>query len=201
MCMKSRTRPGFTWPTWPTWPTTLYRNARQTATIAASPFRQDRKMTSNGAATRTATEERLYRIGDVSRLADLKPFVLRYWETEFPMLQPMKSPGGLRLYRQEDVDMVFRIKRLLYDEGFTIAGARRHLREKPGSADLENAACGTSGSHPEEQAQLLSRKMLLDMRDAPRAFLALLERRGSLCGACCFSASGPLVFCPFPFVY
>ncbi len=124
-----------------------------------------------------ATEERLYRIGEVSRLADLKPFVLRYWETEFPMLQPMKSPGGLRLYRQEDVDMVFRIKRLLYDEGFTIAGARRHLREKPGWADLENAAGGTSGSHPEEQAQLLSRKMLLDMRDALRAFLTLLERR------------------------
>ena len=63
-------------------------------------------MPGNGTATRTATEERRYRIGDVSRLADLKPFVLRYWETEFPMLQPMKSPGGVRLYRQEDVDMV-----------------------------------------------------------------------------------------------
>ena len=155
----------------------LYINRLQTATIAASPFRQDRKMPSNGTAAQVATEKKLYRIGEVSRLADLKPFVLRYWETEFPMLQPMKSPGGLRLYRQEDVDMVFRIKRLLYDEGFTIAGARRHLREKPGSADLENAAGGTSGSHPEEQAQLLSRKMLLDMRDALRAFLTLLERR------------------------
>ncbi len=88
-------------------------------------------MPGNGTATQTANEKRLCRIGDVSRLADLKPFVLRYWETEFPMLQPMKSPGGVRLYRQEDVDMVFRIKRLLYDEGFTIAGARRHLREQP----------------------------------------------------------------------
>src|SRR5213082_772151 len=162
MCMKSRTRPGFTWPPWPTWPTTLYRNARQTATIAASPFRQDRKMTSNGAATRTATEERLYRIGDVSRLADLKPFVLRYWETEFPMLQPMKSPGGLRLYRQEDVDMVFRIKRLLYDEGFTIAGARRFLREHEGNWDAESAGASHAG---EVSAQLLGRKMLLDLRD------------------------------------
>jgi DNA-binding transcriptional MerR regulator len=134
-------------------------------------------MPNNGTATQVATEKKLYRIGEVSRLADLKPFVLRYWETEFPMLQPLKSPGGLRLYRQEDVDMVFRIKRLLYDEGFTIAGARRHLREKPGSTDFENAAGGASGPHAEEKAQLLSRKMLLDMRDALRAFLTLLERR------------------------
>ena len=65
----------------------------------------------------------------------MKPFVLRYWETEFPMLQPLKSSGGRRLYRQEDVDMVFRIKRLLYDEGFTIAGARRHLREHEWRSD------------------------------------------------------------------
>jgi DNA-binding transcriptional MerR regulator len=71
-----------------------------------------------------------YRIGEVSRLTDTKPFVLRYWETEFPMLQPVKSPKGHRLYRREDVDTVLRIKRLLYDEGFTIAGARRHLREE-----------------------------------------------------------------------
>jgi len=71
-----------------------------------------------------------YRIGEVSRLTDTKPFVLRYWESEFPMLQPVKSPKGHRLYRREDVDTVLRIKRLLYDEGFTIAGARRHLREE-----------------------------------------------------------------------
>src|SRR5713101_6911500 len=115
----------------------LYIILLQTATIAASPFRQDVEMPSNGAATQTANEKRLCRIGDVSRLADLKPFVLRYWETEFPMLQPMKSPGGVRLYRQEDVDMVFRIKRLLYDEGFTIAGARRHLRERNGAKEQD----------------------------------------------------------------
>ena len=78
-------------------------------------------------------DERLYRIGEVSRLSDLKPFVLRYWETEFPMLEPVKSPSGHRMYRQQDVDMVFKIKRLLYDEGFTIAGARRHLRETNGA--------------------------------------------------------------------
>ena len=80
-------------------------------------------MAGNGAAAQT--EKELYRIGDVSKITALKPFVLRYWETEFPMLQPIKSPSGHRLYRQEDVDMVLKIKRLLYDEGFTIAGASK----------------------------------------------------------------------------
>src|ERR1700733_4603672 len=96
-------------------------------------------------------DERLYRIGEVSRLSDLKPFVLRYWETEFPMLEPVKSPSGHRMYRQQDVDMVFKIKRLLYDEGFTIAGARRHLRETNGAISVEPsaraAAAGADGAH------------------------------------------------------
>ncbi len=131
-------------------------------------------MPNNGTAAQTASDKRLYRIGDVSRLADLKPFVLRYWETEFPMLQPQKSAGGVRLYGQEDVDMVFRIKRLLYDEGFTIAGARRHLRQRGGA--MENDFGSTAGS-AEGSVQLLSRKMLLDLRDTLRAFLTLLERR------------------------
>jgi DNA-binding transcriptional MerR regulator len=127
-------------------------------------------------ATQTAAEQGLYRIGEVSRLTDLKPFVLRYWETEFPMLEPVKSASGHRLYRQQDVDMVLRIKRLLYDEGFTIAGARRHLREQSGTIDAEGPASATSGA-TEGAAQLLSRKMLLDLRDSLRAFLTLLERR------------------------
>ena len=131
-------------------------------------------MHSNATATQTAEEQRLYRIGEVARLTELKPFVLRYWETEFPMLEPVKSPSGHRLYRQEDVDMVLKIKRLLYDEGFTIAGARRHLREQSGAVTAESAP---SGSHTENAAELLSRKMLLDLRDSLRAFLTLLERR------------------------
>src|SRR5262249_37714221 len=85
----------------------------------------------------------LFRIGDVSRLTDTKPFVLRYWEIESPMLEPVKSPSGHRLYRREDVETVLLIKRLLYDEGFTIAGARRHLRDNgnvlPGEERLEGA--------------------------------------------------------------
>ncbi|HEY6264972.1 MAG TPA: MerR family transcriptional regulator [Candidatus Acidoferrum sp.] len=132
-------------------------------------------MASNGTAAQTAIEKGLYNIGHVSRLAALKPFVLRYWETEFPMLQPLKSSGGRRLYRQEDVDMVFRIKRLLYDEGFTIAGARRHLRGHEGAGDSNDGAASNAAT--EGAGQLLSRKMLLDLRDTLRAFLTLLERR------------------------
>jgi len=134
-------------------------------------------MSSYGTAFQTETEQELYRIGEVSRLTDLKPFVLRYWETEFPMLEPVKSSRGHRLYRQEDVEMVLRIKRLLYDEGFTIAGARRHLREGNGNADGEGSLANQSlVANGETPADLLSRKMLLDMRDSLRAFLTLLER-------------------------
>jgi DNA-binding transcriptional MerR regulator len=116
-------------------------------------------------------DKNLFRIGEVSRLTATKPFVLRYWETEFPMLQPVKSPKGHRLYRRQDIETVLRIKRLLYDEGFTIAGARRHLREQ-NSSNGSSAAGGT----PETGASAkLDRKMLLDLRDALRSFLTLLE--------------------------
>ena len=88
----------------------------------------------------SAAARGFFRIGEVSRLTDTKPFVLRYWETEFPMLQPVKSPKGHRLYRHEDVETVRHIKHLLYDEGFTIAGARRHLSEGGGAASPGYAA-------------------------------------------------------------
>jgi|SRR5580692_395089 DNA-binding transcriptional MerR regulator len=137
-------------------------------------------MPSTATATQPTIEKDFYRIGEVSRLTALKPFVLRYWETEFPMLEPVKSSSGHRLYRQEDVEMVLRIKRLLYDEGFTIAGARRHLREQNGEGESLGAAgagVGSTGATAEGAAQLLSRKMLLDLRDTLRAFLTLLERK------------------------
>ena len=135
-------------------------------------------MPSIATATQPTTEQEFYRIGEVSRLTDLKPFVLRYWETEFPMLEPVKSPSGHRLYRREDVKLVLRIKRLLYDEGFTIAGARRHLREQNGSAESDSTPTRSPSLESNSgAAQLLSRKMLLDLRDSLRAFLTLLERR------------------------
>src|SRR6187549_3958278 len=74
-----------------------------------------------------AGEKRLYKIGEVCKLADVQPYVLRYWETEFPQLTPNKSGGGQRLYTRAEIDTILRIKELLYREGFTIAGAKRQL--------------------------------------------------------------------------
>ena len=104
-------------------------------------------MEGNGHSEPASPEKSLFRIGEASRRTSTKPFVLRYWETEFPMLQPVKSPKGHRLYRREDIDTVFTIKRLLYDEGFTIAGARRHLRDQALGANGANggAACRSKG--------------------------------------------------------
>ena len=91
------------------------------------------KRKSNSKATRAGEieiPEKLYfRIGEVARLCRLPAYVLRFWETEFPQLKPVKSSTGQRMYRRKDVDALLRIKKLLYEEGFTIAGARQHLKE------------------------------------------------------------------------
>ena len=92
-------------------------------------------------------EKALFRIGEVSRITNTKTFVLRYWETEFPMLQPVKSPSGHRLYRREDIDTVNEIKRLLYEEGFTIVGARKHLGGGSGDLAHENGTSENGHSH------------------------------------------------------
>ncbi len=71
-----------------------------------------------------------FRIGEVAELCGLPAYVLRFWETEFSQIKPVKGSTGQRMYRQKDVESVLRIKALLYDQGFTIAGARQHLREE-----------------------------------------------------------------------
>ena len=68
-----------------------------------------------------------FRIGEVAELCDLPTYVLRFWETEFSQLKPTKSSTGQRMYRRRDVESALHIKQLLYDQGFTIAGARQYL--------------------------------------------------------------------------
>src|ERR671924_1948605 len=70
-----------------------------------------------------------FKIGEVSQLVGVEPYVLRYWETEFELLKPSKAPSRHRLYKKKDVEMLLDIKRLLYSEGFTIEGARKKLKE------------------------------------------------------------------------
>ena len=149
----------------------------------------------NGQPETAAAPRSLLRIGEVSRLTSTKPFVLRYWETEFPMLQPVKSPKGHRLYRRQDVETVLTIKRLLYDEGFTIAGARRHLRDQVLGTNGSNGA-DVAASIGEDSASeipehtlgmvaapridssdlaMLNRNTLLELRDSLRSLLTALE--------------------------
>jgi DNA-binding transcriptional MerR regulator len=76
------------------------------------------------------SHERLYyRIGEVSRITGLKPHVLRYWESEFKVIKPHKEGSLQRLYRRKDLDLLLKIKKLLYEEGFTIAGAKKKIRD------------------------------------------------------------------------
>ncbi len=70
-----------------------------------------------------------FKIGEVSRIVGVKPYVLRYWETEFDLLKPGKAPSRHRLYKKKDVELLLEIKRLLYAEGYTIEGARKKLKE------------------------------------------------------------------------
>lgn len=129
-----------------------------------------------------AEPRKLYKIGDVSRITGTKAFVLRYWETEFPMLHPVKSEKGQRLYREQDVATILEIKRLLYDEGFTIAGARKHLQDcgagvgaglsRPATRDPEQESGGVK-----PPLRVKVQRVLRDARDELRAILKLLEEK------------------------
>jgi len=94
-------------------------------------MRPKKKAVGKTKTTEILIPEKLYfRIGEVARLCRLPAYVLRFWETEFPQLKPVKSSTGQRMYRRRDVENVLRIKKLLYEDGFTIAGARSQLREE-----------------------------------------------------------------------
>ncbi len=76
------------------------------------------------------TEKLFFKIGEVCDLTDTQPYVLRFWESEFPQLAPQKNRSGQRIYRRNDIELILRIKKLLYEKEFTIAGARRQLESE-----------------------------------------------------------------------
>ena len=79
--------------------------------------------------------EKLYfRIGEVSRIADVPTSVLRFWETEFPRIKPQRTETGQRVYRKKEVELILTIKTLLYDQKFTIKGARQYLKQSSAAA-------------------------------------------------------------------
>ena len=85
-----------------------------------------------------------YKIGEACKVVDIQPYVLRYWETEFPALNPSKSKSGQRVYGEKELDLIRRIKTLLYDEGYTIAGAKKKLEGE--------LAAGGPGAEPDDAA-------------------------------------------------
>ena len=124
-----------------------------------------------------------FSIGEVCKLVKVEPYVLRFWESEFPRLKPGKGPNGRRMYRKRDIETVLAIKHLLYDQGFTIAGARKALaagaasggprqgdREPPQGSEgpPSEAASGTSAAAAERVRTLESEL---------RAILTILNRR------------------------
>jgi DNA-binding transcriptional MerR regulator len=106
-----------------------------------------------------------YRIGEVSEIVGVEPHVLRYWETEFRSIRPQKSRKGQRIYSRKDVEKLISVKDLLYTHGFTIAGARKKLREG-----------GAEPAAPEEQEKRVTlRTRLLEIRGEVASLLSELE--------------------------
>jgi len=87
--------------------------------------------------------KRYFTIGEVSELCGVKPHVLRYWEQEFTQLKPVKRRGNRRYYQHHEVLLVPRIRQLLYDEGFTISGARNRLEDVPGKIEVPRQSSAT----------------------------------------------------------
>jgi DNA-binding transcriptional MerR regulator len=135
-------------------------SVQYSAPVAVNPAKQD------------IPDKLYFRIGDVSRLAGIKPYVLRYWETEFSAISPKKSGTNQRLYRRKDVELILEIKYLLYEKRFTIEGARKAIesRPKPAAAPkraAKNAAQRTLFGSPGPDLTLI--------RDELQDILSLLK--------------------------
>lgn len=101
-----------------------------------------------------------YKIGEACKALDIQPYVLRYWETEFPALSPSKSRSGQRVYSEKELGIIRRIKELLYGEGYTIAGAKKRLEQ-----ELESGVLGGEAAEIEDDAEILDGEP--DLGDQP----------------------------------
>ena len=110
-----------------------------------------------------------YSIGEVSKTTGLKQYVLRYWETEFKQLNPTKNKAGNRTYRQKDIDLIMNIKSLLYDEKFTIEGARKMLSQPAVKKDLTKPK-------PSSLENSVNKKTLMKIRSELKSILDELEK-------------------------
>jgi DNA-binding transcriptional MerR regulator len=128
-------------------------------------------------------EKLFFKIGEVCELAGVQAHVLRYWESEFPMLAPQKNRAGQRVYRKRDVEIALRIKELLYDDQYTIAGAKKRLSNelraggklKIVSTEGDEAPATSSKNLPRRAETAEDRKALRKVASELRELLALLE--------------------------
>jgi len=135
--------------------------------------------------TKQIPNKLFFKIGEVCEITDTQPYVLRYWESEFPALAPAKNSSGQRIYRRKDIETVLRIKQLLYEEGFTIAGAKKRLETEMGGraatpsamANLpETVVTNVPAQLPEAPGGDDTRALLLEVRDQLRGMLTLLDK-------------------------
>ena len=109
-------------------------------------------------------DKRYFRIGEVSKITGLEPYILRYWESEFDEIRPQRS-NKQRLYRKKDVELIFLIKRLLYEEKFTISGARKKIREEGGrQLEMPFTKRALHQALEEIEQELIDIKRLLDSK-------------------------------------
>ncbi len=129
-----------------------------------------------GSQSSTIPNKLFFRIGEVCELTDTQPYVLRYWESEFPSLAPAKNNSGQRIYRRRDIETIHRIKTLLYEEGFTIAGAKKKLEiemkdNESGKAPTQTPTPGSISDPTREKIQEIKSEIadLLEFLDASEA--------------------------------
>ena len=111
-------------------------------------------------------------IGEVSDITGLKPYVLRYWETEFSNLSPAKNPAGNRAFTDKDINTILEIKRLLYQERFTIEGARNFFKGKPGDSNGAGPATGSGAIRARDEAK----QVLEELQNALGDLIALIRK-------------------------
>ncbi len=134
------------------------------------------------ATERPIPNKLFFKIGEVCEITDTQPYVLRYWESEFPSLAPAKNSSGQRIYRRKDIETVLRIKQLLYDEGFTIAGAKKRLEtemagrpETPTSLAAASVAAEVKEGRPRSSDPMIALRIVLEeVRVQLRDLLTLL---------------------------
>lgn len=112
-----------------------------------------------------------FRIGEVARLVNVEPHVLRFWESEFPGLSPKKSGTGHRLYRRKDVELLLEIKQLLYDKRYTIEGARRHMETRGKPVRRERAV----KREPQQQGDLFGAPAVPELGEIRKELQSLLD--------------------------